>query len=315
MKSSVRHARGGLILGAAVAIIITVAGCSSSSSPATSAGGPATSSAAGASSAGGTSDAVATECAKVQKDNPSVVGKTFQVGSDPEAPPFETIDSSGKLVGFDIDTMDAVTSCMGAKYSVLKTQFAGLIPALQAGRINMVISSLVATPPRLKEVNFVGYLKQQEGLLTLAGNPDHLTSVAALCGHSVAVIPASLELVFVNEQSAKCTAAGKKPITAEVFTNLTSVITAIVQKRADSSIIGPPFTTEALQQFPGKLYATPVIPAFDATVGIALPKGSTDLNNALYAALKVYQSSGEEKASMAKWKIMPSLFQPTSQLS
>jgi polar amino acid transport system substrate-binding protein len=263
----------------------------------------------------GVQGAVPAGCAAVQKENASVAGKTYSVGTDPEAPPFETINSSGTVVGFDIDVMTEVTRCLGAKFTVSQTQFAGLIPALQAGHIDMVISSLVATPPRLKEVNFVGYLRQQEGLLVPAGNPDHLTAVQDLCGHSVAVIPSSLELVFVDAQSAKCVAEGKKKATAEVFTNLTSVIEAIVQGRADCSIIGPPFTTEAIQKFPGKLEATPLIAAFNATVGIALPKKSTALDKALYDALKVVQSTREEQSSMAKWKIAAHLFEPTVQLS
>lgn len=254
-------------------------------------------------------------CSTVKKDNPKVDGKSYSIGTDPEAPPFENISSGGKLVGFDIDLIQDVMACLGATYTLDQIKFAGLIPALQAGHIDAVISSIVATPLRLKVVNFVGYLRQQEGFLVAKGNPDHLTTIDSLCGHSVSVFPGSLELVFVNSQSAKCVKAGKKPVTAVIFDNFIGVVQGVVEHRADASILPPPYGIEGEKAYPGKLQMTPVIAAFNSTVGIAVPKGSSTLEDGFYSALKVIQSSGIEKKLMTKWKLTSNLFQPTAKLS
>jgi polar amino acid transport system substrate-binding protein len=254
-------------------------------------------------------------CAAVQTSNPKVVGKSYPIGTDPEAPPFEDINTSGKLVGFDIDLIKEVMACLGASYTLDQIKFAGLIPALQAKHIDAVISSIVATPPRLQVVNFVGYLRQQEGFLVPKGNPDHLTTIDDLCGHSVSVFPGSLELVFVNSESSKCVAAGKKPVTAVIFDNFIGTVQGVVDHRADASILPPPYGIEGMAAFPGKLQMTPVIPAFNSTVGIAVPKTSKALENAFYSALKVIQASGDEKVLMKKWKLTSNLFSPTKKLS
>jgi polar amino acid transport system substrate-binding protein len=254
-------------------------------------------------------------CSSVQTKNPSVVGKSLVVGSDPEEKPFESINSAGKVVGFDIDLMNEVTACLGATYKIDQIKFAGLIPALQAKHIQAVISSIVATPARLQVVNFIGYLRQQEGLLVKKGNPLHLETISDLCGHTVSVFPGSLELAFVQAEGPKCTAMGKKAPVAAVFDNLVSTELAIINGRAEVSIMPPPYSVEAEQANPGKLSNTPVIAAFNSTVGIALPKSSGALGTAFYDALKVIQSSGDEAKLMTKWGLTSNLFQPTVKLS
>jgi polar amino acid transport system substrate-binding protein len=283
--------------------------CAAAGIPATTLAGAATTGTAARTSA------LPASCAQVKSDNPSIAGHAFRIGTDPEAPPFEDVSSSGTLVGFDIDMIKAVMGCIGATYSLSQIKFAGLIPAMQAKHIDAIISSLVATTARLKVVNFVTYVRQQEGLLVLKGNPDHLDSIASLCGHSVSVFPGSLELAFVTAEAPKCTAAGKKPVEPAVFDNMLGTIEAVVQHRADASIMPPPYGKQAEEKFPGKLEMTPNIAAFNSSIGIAIPKTSGALGKALNEALKVIQSSGDEQKLMEKWKLTSNLFEPTKILS
>jgi polar amino acid transport system substrate-binding protein len=266
-------------------------------------------------SAGVQQSSTPSACSTVQKNHSALAGKTITIGTDPEEAPFESIDSSGKPVGFDIDLAQEVMACLGTKYTLDQVKFAGLIPALQAGHIQAVMSSIVATPARLKVVNFVGYLRQQEGLLVLKGNPLHLTSINSLCGHSVSVFPGSLELAFVQAEGPVCVKMGKKPPVTAVFDNLVATVQAIIQGRAQVSIFPPPYSVQAEQANPGKLENTPVIPAFNSIVGVAVPKTSKSLETGLYDALKVIQASGDEAKLMKKWGITANLAQPTKKLS
>lgn len=78
---------------------------------------------------------------------------TLRVGLNAEYPPFE-YKKDDKIVGFDVDLLDAISKKVGFQYTLHNMSFDGLIPALKAGKIDMVISSMSATPERMKQVDF-----------------------------------------------------------------------------------------------------------------------------------------------------------------
>ena len=81
--------------------------------------------------------------------------KVLQVGSDTAFAPFEFQDeTSKKYVGFDMDLMDAVGKQMGYQVQIMSMGFDGLIPALEAGNIDAIISAMTITDERGKKVNF-----------------------------------------------------------------------------------------------------------------------------------------------------------------
>src|SRR6185437_6630070 len=80
--------------------------------------------------------------------------KTIRVGTDATYAPFESQDASGKIVGFDIDIMNAVCADIGATCTYVNQDFDGIIPALQAGKFDVIVSSLSITPDRQKVIDF-----------------------------------------------------------------------------------------------------------------------------------------------------------------
>lgn len=79
--------------------------------------------------------------------------KELRVGVNAEYPPFE-YKQNAKIVGFDIDLLDAISKKVGFNYTLSNMSFDGLIPALKACKIDMVISSMSATQERMKQVDF-----------------------------------------------------------------------------------------------------------------------------------------------------------------
>lgn len=79
--------------------------------------------------------------------------KELRVGLNAEYPPFE-YKQDAKVVGFDIDILDAVSKKVGFNYTLNHMSFDGLIPALKACKIDMIISSMSATQERMKQVDF-----------------------------------------------------------------------------------------------------------------------------------------------------------------
>jgi glutamine transport system substrate-binding protein len=81
--------------------------------------------------------------------------KVIRVGSDTAFAPFEFQDEKSKeYVGFDMDLIKAVGKQMGYEVQIQSMNFDGLIPALEAGNIDAVISAMTIKEERAKKVNF-----------------------------------------------------------------------------------------------------------------------------------------------------------------
>jgi len=81
--------------------------------------------------------------------------KILKIGTDAAFAPFEFQDEKSKeYVGFDIDLIKAVGKQMGYEVKIQGMGFDGLIPALEAGQIDAVISGMTITAERSKKVNF-----------------------------------------------------------------------------------------------------------------------------------------------------------------
>jgi polar amino acid transport system substrate-binding protein len=79
---------------------------------------------------------------------------TVRIGTDATYPPFESQDASGAIVGFDIDIGKAL--CAEAKLTCefSNQDWDGIIPALTAGKIDAILSSMSITEERMKQIDF-----------------------------------------------------------------------------------------------------------------------------------------------------------------
>ncbi|WP_336282985.1 arginine ABC transporter substrate-binding protein ArtJ [Cronobacter dublinensis] len=75
-------------------------------------------------------------------------------GSSATYPPFESLDASNQIVGFDIDLAKALCKQMQAECTFTNHAFDSLIPALKFKKYDAVISGMDITPERQKQVAF-----------------------------------------------------------------------------------------------------------------------------------------------------------------
>jgi polar amino acid transport system substrate-binding protein len=76
------------------------------------------------------------------------------VGTEGAYPPFNNLTAGGELVGFDVDIAKALCARMKAECSFVAVDWDGLVPALQAGKIDVIAASLTITEERKKNVLF-----------------------------------------------------------------------------------------------------------------------------------------------------------------
>jgi polar amino acid transport system substrate-binding protein len=68
--------------------------------------------------------------------------------------PWSMRDKKGDLIGFEIDVANKVAADMGVKTEFVPTAWDGIIPALLAGKFDVIISGMSITPQRNLTVNF-----------------------------------------------------------------------------------------------------------------------------------------------------------------
>ncbi len=86
-------------------------------------------------------------CTKVHR-SPLVVGMELN------DPPFEMIDPQGQPAGISVDLAEALGNYLHRDVRIENIPFDGLIPALKTGKIDLIISSMTATPERAQSIAF-----------------------------------------------------------------------------------------------------------------------------------------------------------------
>lgn len=76
------------------------------------------------------------------------------VGMEAKYFPFEYADKEGKLIGFDVDIANLIAKELGVGIEIKDIEWTGLIPALQSGKVDMIISGMTRTLERSKSVTF-----------------------------------------------------------------------------------------------------------------------------------------------------------------
>jgi polar amino acid transport system substrate-binding protein len=118
----------------------------------------------------------------------------YVIGTDSTYPPFEFVDASGTVKGFDIDIAKALCTEMKADCSFVSTDWDGIIPALNARKFDMIVSSMAITPERLKLVDFSDHFYRTPPAVAVPKDST-LTDVAGLKGK---VIGAQISTTNVN---------------------------------------------------------------------------------------------------------------------
>lgn len=125
----------------------------------------------------------------------------LRVGMELSYPPFETIGTDGKPEGVSVEIARALASDLGRPLQIENMPFTGLIPALKTGKIDLIISSMTATPERAKAVAFSDpYLTTGLGALVPADSEVRGLADIDQPGRTVVVRQGTTGEVFARKQ-------------------------------------------------------------------------------------------------------------------
>ncbi|OBI76115.1 protein kinase [Mycolicibacterium fortuitum] len=221
------------------------------------------------------------------------------VGVNVPYAPNEFKNSSGEIVGFDIDLMKAVARTMGLVPDFRETGFEGILPSVQDGNFNVGMSSMTDTAEREQQVDFVTYFEAGTLWARRAGSS---ADPGSPCGLRVGVAYSTIQdTQEIPSKSDACVAAGLPPVEKVVRTHQDEVTAALIAGEVDAMTADSPVTGFAI-----KLSGSALEPAgevFDsAPYGWPVAKGS-GLAESLRLALEHVMSTGEYRTIATMWGV------------
>ena len=99
--------------------------------------------------------------------------KDVRVATEGAYKPWNFKDSAGKLVGFEVDLALDLCKRAGVKCTIVEQAWDGIIPALQAGKYDVIMAGMSITDKRKKVITFSrSYAVTPASLVVLKKSPD-----------------------------------------------------------------------------------------------------------------------------------------------
>lgn len=218
----------------------------------------------------------------------------IKVATDGNYPPLDYYKADGKtLTGADYDIGQAIGSVLGVKMQVSDVSFDNIIPGLKSGQYQLGVTFMTDTPEREKTMDFIDIYVDGSSILVKKGNPENIKTITDLCGKVATTTKTSVQIPLAQAQTSKCKQLGKGPIQLLTVTTDTDAQLQVKSGRA-SADLADSVTAAYDAKTAGGGSAFEVVPGvYEPTpVGIVLPKGNTQLRDAVVAAAQQMMSDG-----------------------
>ncbi|MGW3952140.1 ABC transporter substrate-binding protein [Streptomyces sp. NPDC004752] len=239
----------------------------------------------------------------------------IKVGSDIAYPPVEYMEG-GKATGIDPDIADALGKQLGVRFEFQNGKFDNLVVGLQAKRFNVIMSAMNDTKDRQNGINsdngqkvgegvdFVDYFTAGTSILVQKGNPKGIKTLDDLCGRVVALQKGTTSEGIAKVQTKKCTQDGKKAITLQTFDTDPEALLRLKQGASVADLNDFPVAAyNAKTSGGGKDFEVIGDQIEAGPYGIGVSKESTQLRDALQAAMSAIIKNGEYAKIMEKWNV------------
>lgn len=208
--------------------------------------------------------------------------------------PFEMADKQGKLVGYDIDVAKAIAKELGVEVEFQNYAFSGLVPAIQANKIDIVIAGMTITDKRKEVVDFTEpYFVSGQALLINKQYPNIKT-------WQDLDKPGNVIAVSMGTTADQTASAMFKQATVKKFEGSALAGLELINGKAAAVVHETPWVAIYHRLHTDTTY--PILEPFTTeNLGVAVGKGKPDLVDWLNKFLKKYKESEEYKKSYQYW--------------
>ncbi|MDD3307710.1 MAG: transporter substrate-binding domain-containing protein [Acetobacterium sp.] len=208
-------------------------------------------------------------CSTSNKDQANAE-KPLIVGMELAYPPFETKDDQGNPSGVSVDLAEALGEYLGRPVQIENTNWDGLIPSLQTGKVDVVISSMTITDERKEVVDFsIPYAHSYLGLLVNNNASINQAEDLNQPGKIIAVKKGTTGNIYATKNLSNAT--------VNALSSENACVTEVTQGKADAFIYDQLTIYRQNQANPDTTKAV-LIPFQDSeSWGMAVNKGNEEL--------------------------------------
>ena len=216
-----------------------------------------------------------------------------RMGTEGAYPPFNQIDPSGKLTGFDIDIGNALCEKMKVECEWVTQDWDGIIPGLLAKKYDTIIASMSITDERKQAVDFTD--RYYSNSLRYIAKKGSSLDVKNLKGKTVGAQRATIAAQYLEDNLTGT-------VDIKLYDTQENAYIDLAADRLDAVLGDTLVNYEWLQSEAGKGFDF-IGDSFNRSdvIGIAVRKGDDDLRKNLNAALKAIREDGTYAKINAKY--------------
>ncbi len=135
-----------------------------------------------------------------EADTASEAPMNIKIATESSYKPFSYTDADGKLIGYEIELVDALCAQMKAECEVISQDWDGLIPGLNAQKFDAAIAGMSITPERKEVVDFSDpYF--HSGIILIGKKGDDI-SIDSLKGQPIASQRSTVASQYLQDEHA-----------------------------------------------------------------------------------------------------------------
>lgn len=216
---------------------------------------------------------------------------TISFAMSGQYPPFNFVNESNQLSGFDVEICGALAKLLGVEPRPLSTAWDGIIAGLLTNRFDLICGSMAITDERLKSIDFTNAYYRSGAQLFVKEGSD-MKDAADLEGQKIGVTLGTTYEEWVRENLPQADVRTYKGVPDMLLEVMSGRIDGFITDR----IVGAMAIDEkgAPIQMAGSLL-------YEERMGIALRQDNPQLKKALNEALATLKEDGTYEAISMKW--------------
>ena len=222
--------------------------------------------------------------------------KELVVGTAADMPPLNMTLKDGKIVGLEVDIATLMAASIEVKLTLKPMSFNALLPALEAGQVDLILSGMTMTPLRNTQVAFAGpYFGSGKSVLIKQENVAALQSTEMMDNPNVTVaaLKGSTSQRFVERFAPKAKLV--------VTDDYDQAIAMVLENKVRAMVADFPICNVAVYRYQDKGLTTLKSPLNYEPLGIALSPTDPLFLNWVQNFVTVLLNGGELSLLQKKW--------------
>ena len=221
---------------------------------------------------------------------------TLRVGMTGNMPPLNMTSKEGELMGYEVDLARAMAKSMGVKAKLETIPFAELLPALEAGKIDMILSNMTITPGRNLKVAFVGpYFTSGKAFLTKI-------KTIAMADEADDIDARNTKLVALKGSTSQAFVETAMPEAQLVIAkDYDEAVKMVLEDKVHAMVADYPIAVVSVFRYPDQGLLSVVTTLTYEPIGVAVPAGDPLLVNWVENYLDIADSTGLLEELRGKW--------------